>query len=41
VSDVTTSDYFTPERHSEWQQGEEPDRLKLKTMDIVTDRAVA
>jgi hypothetical protein len=34
VSDVTTSDYFTPERQSEWQQGERPDRLKLSRGDM-------
>ena len=39
ICDVTTSDYFTPECRSESQQGEGPDRSKLKTMATVTDRA--
>jgi len=36
---VTTSDYITPECRPESQQGEGPDRLKLKTMATVTDSA--
>ena len=36
---IKLSDYFTPECRSELQQGGGADRLKLKTMDTVTDRA--